>query len=376
MAKFDVVFEGGGAKGIAFAGALEVLQKAGHELHRFLGTSAGAITATLCAAGFTNERMLELILEKTADGKPRFTSFMDIPEPDSFSTETREKSLTMEVFQSVDIPFVPSSAERRLDEKLLNAALRNSRYTRLFSFVERGGFYAGTKFREWLEEKLSEKGIEPDDTLADFYAKKGADLTLMVSDTSDMELLALNHRTAPGVPLSWAVRMSMSIPFVWQEVIWQASWGKYLGRKKARNIIVDGGMLSNFPIKLIATNDAGVAQIMGDGADHTAAENLGLLIAEDIPVPGAPDNAQTPTGFTGFRTVQRVSRLIDTMTGARDNDMIRRFNDSICRLPAKGYGTLEFGMEGERLDLFLEGARRAMRQHLASRNLESGEATA
>jgi hypothetical protein len=53
------------------------------------------------------------------------------------------------------------------------------------------------------------------------------------------------------------------------------------------------------------------------------------------------------------------------MTGASDNDMIRRFAGDICRLPAKGYGTLEFGMSGERLELFLKAARAAMTEHLA-----------
>ncbi|MCP5109317.1 MAG: hypothetical protein GY953_00625, partial [bacterium] len=65
-----------------------------------------------------------------------------------------------------------------------------------------------------------------------------------------------------------------------------------------------------------------------------------------------------------------------TMTGARDNDMIRRFEDRICRLPAKGYGTLEFGMEGDRLEQFLNAARNAMREHLKSRNLQTAEAAA
>ena len=45
MATFDIVFEGGGAKGTAFVGALEVLFGAGHKHRRLVGTSAGAITA-------------------------------------------------------------------------------------------------------------------------------------------------------------------------------------------------------------------------------------------------------------------------------------------------------------------------------------------
>ena len=49
--KYDLVFEGGGAKGMVFVGALHVFEAQGHTYGRLLGTSAGAITATLLAAG-------------------------------------------------------------------------------------------------------------------------------------------------------------------------------------------------------------------------------------------------------------------------------------------------------------------------------------
>ena len=62
--------------------------------------------------------------------------------------------------------------------------------------------------------------------------------------------------------------------------------------------------------------------------------------------------------------MKRVSRLVDTMTGAADNEMIHRYANDICRLPAKGYGTLEFGMAGDRLDKFVGAARAAMEVHL------------
>ncbi len=56
MQTFDIVFEAGGAKGVAFIGALEVLLGAGHGLGRLIGTSAGAITATCVAAGCDKPR--------------------------------------------------------------------------------------------------------------------------------------------------------------------------------------------------------------------------------------------------------------------------------------------------------------------------------
>src|SRR6185436_14340656 len=79
MAKFDLVFEGGGAKGSVFAGALEVFFSAGHQPARLVGTSAGAITAALLAAGYTPAEMLAAVNEQRG-GKPRFATFMDVPD--------------------------------------------------------------------------------------------------------------------------------------------------------------------------------------------------------------------------------------------------------------------------------------------------------
>lgn len=365
MATFDVVFEGGGAKGIAFVGALEELGKQGHKIRRYIGTSAGAITAALCAAGYTTEEMMTAILE-TRDGKPRFSTFMDIPTPADFSAAVRRNSLTMEALKEIQLPLVSPAIDTRLDDFLVDKLVENRTYSRAFSFVECGGFFAGRTFLEWTREKLKLKGIDENDTFKTFNQKTGSDLSVVASDTTAVELLVLNHRTAPDVPVANAVRMSMSIPFVWQEVIWQSSWGSYMGRSKAGNTIVDGGVLSNFPIRLIATRDDATEAIMGD-TDPAAALNLGLLIDEALPVPGAPNVEATPLPVTHLRPVQRVSRLIDTMMRASDTDMIRRFERDICHLPAKGYGTLEFGLTGDRLALFLNGARSAMRQHLGGR---------
>jgi predicted acylesterase/phospholipase RssA len=55
--KCDLVFEGGGAKGMVFVGACEEFFRRGHSFDRLLGTPAGAITATLLAVGYTPEEI-------------------------------------------------------------------------------------------------------------------------------------------------------------------------------------------------------------------------------------------------------------------------------------------------------------------------------
>ena len=55
----NLVFEGGGVKGIAYVGALSVLEGEWimTQVERVGGTSAGAITATLVALGYTADEI-------------------------------------------------------------------------------------------------------------------------------------------------------------------------------------------------------------------------------------------------------------------------------------------------------------------------------
>jgi NTE family protein len=366
MAVYDLVFEGGGAKGSGFAGALEALQQAGHSHRRLVGTSAGAITATFLAAHYSPQEMLAAVNERLADGKPRFSSFMDPPAQSDFTDEEKEKSVTLSIFAGLDLPGIPDMLEKSLDKKLLNALLALPHYRQLFSFVECGGLFAGRKFLEWVREKLEVKGIGGNATLKTFAEQTGSDLSLVISDTSGVEMLILNHRTAPDCPIAWGVRMSMSIPFVWREVVWQESWGLYRGRNLTGHIIVDGGVLSNFPIRLIDAEpgeNSFVREVMGQTVASEAG-TMGLLIDETLHVEGAADTDKPPKLIGQLRTVQRVGRLVDTMTGAHDNSEIQRHEKDICRIPAKGYGTTEFDMAPERLEALINAGRNAMRGHL------------
>ena len=58
---FDLVFEGGGVRGIAFLGALEALADNGHTFDRLMGTSVGGLTAALLATGHDVRSMRDLI---------------------------------------------------------------------------------------------------------------------------------------------------------------------------------------------------------------------------------------------------------------------------------------------------------------------------
>jgi len=369
--QYDLVFEGGGAKGVVFVGALQEFFARGHTARRLIGTSAGAITATLMAAGYGPEEMLNAVNEKLPDGRPRFSTFMDIPE--EFGKPEIHDSLTYAIFKKVDIPFVPQLVEGKVDDRIFELLMRLDAYREIFSFIEKGGLYEGNEFLKWLTEKLDAGGRNlGDKTLLEFHEITGSDLSVVTSDTKAKEMRVLNHRTAPNCPVKWAVRMSMSIPFLWQEVRWQAQWGPYLGEDITGHTFVDGGVLSNFPIYLLASRDLEVAKIMGD-TDPDKVPNLGLLIDERLPVEGSGEEEVEEgtealeggllNNIKRLKTVRRIRRLIDTMTSAHDKFAIKAHEKEICRLPARSYGTTEFDMNDTRLKALINAGRRAMREY-------------
>src|SRR5699024_6452045 len=67
----DCVFSGGGVKAYSFIGASDILEKQGYKMNRVAGSSAGAIFASLIAAGYSSQeiqkRMQDLHMKKLLD---------------------------------------------------------------------------------------------------------------------------------------------------------------------------------------------------------------------------------------------------------------------------------------------------------------------
>lgn len=193
--KCDAVFEGGGVKGIAFVGAIQETENRGYSFHQLAGTSAGAITASLLAAGYTGKELEEAMYE---------LSLLDL----------------LDLGWIGHIPYVG---------KGLNVWIKK-------------GIYSGTKLEQWVQEMLQKKGIK---TFGDLPEGK---LRIIASDISNGELMIIPDDLAKysikwkSFPISKAVRMSSMIPYFFQPVII---------REKKRNVyVLDGGLLSNYPIWL------------------------------------------------------------------------------------------------------------------------------
>ena len=211
----DLVLEGGGVLGIGHVGAVSVLEKAGYSFPRVAGTSAGSIVGALVAAGMPAPRITEIMT--TLDYR-RFT----------------DRSL---------LDWVPIGGP-------------------LLSLLVDDGVFEGDFLREWLGNLLvDECGVETfadlavDDPASSLPPERRFRLVVTATDVTRGELLYLpwdyagTYGLEPGRQLVVdAVRASMSIPFFFEPVTVKGSDG-------TSSTLVDGGVLSNFPIDIFDRTD-------------------------------------------------------------------------------------------------------------------------
>lgn len=367
--KFDLVFAGGGAKGIVHSGAVQELLDQGHDFRRLVGTSAGAITAVLLAAGFTAQEVVDVFTEKLPDGSSRLGTLKDAPE--NISDDMIFDSMLYSLIRDVEPSFIPKREQDKFMQKLMREFMKSTSFRELFSFIEYGGAYGGNAFLLWMQEELSKKSLGKA-TFAEFHEATGNHVTAVATDIDDSNRLILNHITTPNLPVAWAARMSMSIPLVWQEVVWKKEWGLYKGIDIAGHTIVDGGVVSNLPLDLVMIDLPKVILAMGEKPDDNNA--IGLYIDTSLPVPTPSTEAETQKKSRNpfsedshlAQINHRMNSLIDTFTRAHDRIVANTYPNNICHLPAQGYDTMDFNMSDDRVQALVNAGTIAMRDFLTN----------
>jgi NTE family protein len=189
----NLVFEGGGVKGIAYAGALQVLTDCGimPQVKQVAGTSAGAITAALIALGYTAPEIKSVIMSMD------FKQFEDSWDPLRLPTEY--------------------------------------------------GLYKGNTFLAWLQKMIVNKKYDANITFADLYKQNGGlGLFVFATDLNIYDIKQFSHLDTPGVIVAEAVRASMSIPLFFK------AW-KFSNNEPDNHIYVDGGVVLNYPLTVFDT---------------------------------------------------------------------------------------------------------------------------
>lgn len=303
--KANAVFEGGGVKGIGIAGALTVADRY-YKWQYVAGTSAGAIIAALVAAGYSAEEIRDKVYS---------LDYKRIQDPGRF----------------LHMPYLGS----------------------LLSLELNLGIFKGDYIENWIRENLKSKGVERFGDLA--VGKKTGHpggryrLRVIASDISRGKMVILPQDiTRYGIDPDYldvarAIRMSISIPFFFQPVKLT-----HIDEKGGKTVcyIVDGGVLSNFPVWLFDRNE-GPEQL----------PTIGFKLVG--PNEGQPNNIRGPLSM--------LKAVVDTMMDAHDNRYIedKNFARTIA-IPTLGVRTTDFNITREKCRLLfrsgVEAAERFFRE--------------
>jgi predicted acylesterase/phospholipase RssA len=170
------------------------------------------------------------------------------------------------------------------------------------------------------------------------------------------------------------IRQSMSIPLVYNNVIWQPEWGSYLGEDISGHEIIDGGIGSNFGIEMVVSKEPQFVEAMGIEPDRDRV--IGFYLDDAIPVPGAEqiklvsDQNNDPLNNGWEKVTDRNIDLFNSLLRSHDQFIVRTHPDVVCHLPVGGFGTMEFDMSHERIKLLLDSGQEAMAKCLDGMGIE------
>ncbi|MEK5038000.1 patatin-like phospholipase family protein [Sporosarcina sp. FSL K6-3457] len=282
----DGVFSGGGLKGFALVGAYQVLEEQGYRFQRVAGTSAGAIIACFIAAGYTAKE-IEVMLD----------------ELDMLSLLDPRRTI---------LPFP---------------------FMKWIGLYWRLGLYQGKALENWFLEKLADKDVY---TFADVTP---GSLKLVASDLTNGKMLVLPDDlerygvVAETFPIARALRMSCGIPFFFEPVKMKVGSGD--------TIVVDGGVLSNFPLWIFDKKERPV---------------LGLQLSR---------SPEKQPGYPIHNALQLFEALFSTMKNAHDERYIsRKHEKDIIFIPVDGFSATEFDLDEEGKETLMEIGRSRTTQFL------------
>ncbi|MFB5660773.1 patatin-like phospholipase family protein [Alteribacillus sp. HJP-4] len=290
----DAVFEGGGVRGIAFAGAVEAMEEENVQWERLAGTSVGAVIAALLAGGYTSVEIKEA-MRNFDYAKLRGETFLN------------------------RIPLIGNLAEL------------------IFHF----GIYKNDYLKDWIDSLLHAKGIK---TFADLPSDK---LKIIASDISNGLMLILPddldryHMTPADVKISTAVMMSASMPFYFRPVKWKSNL-------QHTSYILDGGLLSNFPIWIF-------------DVEKPRFPTFGFrFIKDEVRI-----DPVIPTPFHLFQNIFK------TMMQAHDMRYIsEETKERTIQIPALGINSTDFDLTEEEIRILLDSGYTAAKEFLATWDFE------
>jgi NTE family protein len=289
--KADGVFEGGGVKAVGLVGALCYIDEHfGIEWQSVAGTSAGAVIAALLAVGYTVSEIRDILLSLD------FTKLQDVNWFSQLGT----------IGQTI-------------------------------SLLWRRGIYKGDYLETLVADLMAQKGVV---IFGDLRNASETDpryqfkLNVIASDVTRGKMMILPRDIAEygfdpeKLNVAQAIRMSISIPFYYIPYKFQYS----LGGVAQISYVVDGGLLSNYPVWIF------------DAGSHSSWPTFGFQLI------GPQDGNAHKTN----NIIQYAQAMLDTMLEAHDAKYIQisDFKRTIA-IPTLGIGSTDFAITPEQKQALL-----------------------
>jgi NTE family protein len=312
----DLVLEGGGVKGLGLLGAVIRLMEHGYVFPRVAGTSAGSIAAAFLAAG------------------------VDAPG-------------LAEVMSRLDYSRVPDLAPPRIP--IASEAV---------SLLAKGGAHPGQYAYNWIREELERLGVS---TFADLRLEDaGVDANLAASRLYKLVVTTTDITRGRLLRLPWdyelfdrdpdrelvadAVRASMSIPLYFEPRKLRDE------RTGEESTLVDGGVLSNFPVEIFDRTD---------GRDPRW-PTFGVKVIPALP--GADAELFPALSLPTLRPVRQLEQVLATAIVGHDQTYIERpcVRQRMIDVDTSSIGIIEFGADEKRRNAVVENGRAAAERFLSS----------
>ncbi|MBI3268234.1 MAG: patatin-like phospholipase family protein [Planctomycetes bacterium] len=309
----NLVFEGGGVRGAAYGGAVQVLEKKGAlaRVARIAGTSVGSITATFLATGGGSAGLLEWIRHTD------FRTFLDG----------------------------------------FGGVLGNS-----VRILEHHGMHAGEEMIAILKRNIGRFSGDPELTFRGLSERvsrepgRFAQLFVIASNLTKQRAQVLSAATTPDVPLWLAVRASVSIPLIFEPV------------KINGDLFVDGGLSWNYAIDLFDHDEVGPTRPCArrPGNDET----LGFVLWNKAETAGRGFAVRD-------RSVVSLTDFLSALGGFMYEEANRRHihPDDLARsvfIDDLGISSTSFDEPPERIEALIASGSAAMEGFLAERQAGGG----
>ncbi|CAJ1494010.1 patatin-like phospholipase family protein [[Mycobacterium] kokjensenii] len=204
----DLVLSGGGVRFIGLVGAVVALMDAGYSMQRISGVSGGSVVGSILAAAAQGDQLTGAQVAELALSVP-LARWRDA---------------------AVPLPLVGPA----------------------WGFLRDSGLYRGDVAHDWIRGELRNLGVRTWGDLAyhgdNLLAERRYRAVVSVTDVTTGQLVRLpwDYRRVYGLDpdeqsVADAVRASMSVPFFYRPMTLTSATG-------LRSTLVDGGVLSNFPI--------------------------------------------------------------------------------------------------------------------------------